>query len=128
MSDIFKRNENSSILIDGVSSLSAGGSLAIRSEHIEWQTSGVEGFWIKPLFEDATQQMKTWLMKVDAKAYAEPHAHEEIEQIYILDGSFYDQDETYQVGELVVRAPGALHSSGSQDGALVLLVYSPKRL
>lgn len=127
MSEIFNRDQNGSSIVDGVLSLPETGSLNINAEQIEWQASGVEGFWIKPLFEDPAQKLKTWLMKVDAKAYAEPHAHQEIEQIYILDGSFYDQDKTYHAGDLVVRAPSTMHTSGSENGATVLLIYTAKR-
>jgi anti-sigma factor ChrR (cupin superfamily) len=53
------------------------------------------------------------------------HAHNEIEQIYVLEGSFFDQDKTYTAGEYIVRAPGAMHTAGSDTGAVVLLFYSP---
>ena len=66
-------------------------------------------------------------MKVDAGAFSPMHAHDDIEQIYVLEGSFYDQDKTYGPGDYVIRAPGALHSAGSEEGAVVLLVYSPAR-
>ena len=64
-------------------------------------------------------------MKVDAGAWSPAHAHEELEQIYVLEGSFYDEDAEYSAGDFIVRMPGAMHTAGSRDGALVLLVYSP---
>ena len=64
-------------------------------------------------------------MKVDAGAFSPPHAHDELEQIYVLEGSLYDQHVNYQAGEFIVRAPGSMHSAGSETGALVLLFYSP---
>jgi quercetin dioxygenase-like cupin family protein len=48
-----------------------------------------------------------------------------VEQIYVLEGTFYDQRKTYHAGEYIVRAPGAMHTAGSDTGALVLLFYSP---
>ena len=71
------------------------------------------------------QDLQTWLMKVDAGAWSPLHAHEEVEQIYVIEGTFYDQDKTYQCGDLIVRAPGAQHTAGSEKGCVVLLVYSP---
>ena len=75
--------------------------------------------------EDQQAGVRTWLMKVEAGAFSPPHAHDQIEQIYVLEGSFYDQDKTCGPGEYIVRAMGAMHSAGSENGALVLLFYSP---
>ena len=91
----------------------------------QWQDCGAEGFLIKPLMEDPVSGLRTWLMKVEAGAFSESHAHHEVEQIYVLEGSFYDQESTYQAGEYIVRAPVAMHTAGSETGAVVLLFYSP---
>ena len=100
------------------------GSAIVQSDHQVWQSSGADGFWIKPLMEQPEQNMRTWLMKVDAGAYSPLHAHDQLEQIYVLEGTFYDQDNTYRPGDYVIRAPGTMHSAGSEDGSLVLLVYT----
>ncbi len=104
--------------------LPTAGSAVAHGEGQEWQDSGSEGFWIKPLLEQDAPALKTWLMKVDPGAYSPLHAHQEIEQIYVLEGSFFDQDHTYGAGDFIVRAPGAMHTAGSKDGAVVLLFYS----
>jgi len=101
------------------------GTVDLLEESVEWQHSGTDGFWIKPLFESGENRLKTWLMKIDPRAKSPMHAHEDIEQIYVLEGSFYDQNKTYQAGTLIVRAPRAAHMAGSKDGALVILTYSP---
>ena len=96
---------------------------------MEWQDSGEEGFWIKPLLEDDMEDdnaaLRTWLMKVDAGAFSPMHAHDDIEQIFVIEGLFYDQGKIYKPGDYVIRAPGTMHSAGSEDGAVVLLFYSP---
>ena len=91
----------------------------------QWQDCGTDGFLIKPLMEDPVSGLRTWLMKVEAGAFSASHAHPEVEQIYVLEGSFYDQEKTYQAGEYIVRAPAAMHTAGSETGAVVLLFYSP---
>ena len=63
-------------------------------------------------------------MKVDAGVVAPPHAHDNLEQVFVLDGDFYDEYRTYGPGDFIVRAPGAIHTGGSRNGALALLVYS----
>ena len=80
---------------------------------------------MKPLFEDAERGEKTLLMKVDPGAWSPMHTHPgELEQIYVLEGSFYDQDATMGPGDYCCRAPDAGHEAGSKDGAIVLLVYT----
>ena len=122
MSEIFA---NQSIV--PVLSLPASGSVDINSSTLDWRDCGAEGFWIKPLFEDADKGLRTWLMKVDAGAWSPSHAHDEIEQIYVIEGSFYDQDKTYLPGDLIVRAPDVMHTAGSESGCLVMLFYSPAK-
>lgn len=63
-------------------------------------------------------------MKVDAGVVAPPHTHDNLEQVFVLEGDFYDEYQTYSPGDFIVRAPGAIHTGGSRSGALALLVYS----
>ena len=109
----------------GSLSLPAVGSTVLQASALPWQDCGAEGFWIKPLLEDKENGLRTWLMKVDAGAFSAMHAHDEIEQIYVIEGTFYDQDHCYRAGDYIVRAAGAMHTAGSDDGALVMLVYTP---
>ncbi len=120
MGEIFERQQ-----AGGLTGLPAKGSLNFDANGSDWQACGSDGFWIKPLLEDVSEGLRTWLMRVDPGAFSPPHRHQDIEQIYVIDGSFYDQDGTYGPGEFIVRAPGAEHSAGSEDGALVLLCYMP---
>lgn len=118
MNEIFSRQSTA-----GQVELPRTDSVDINSNQIDWQECGAEGFQIKPLVEDRATGIRTWLMKVDSGAFSPLHAHEEVEQIYVLEGSFYDQEKTYLVGDFIVRAPGAMHTAGSVDGAVVLLFY-----
>jgi quercetin dioxygenase-like cupin family protein len=101
------------------------GSMRYASASVEWQPTDTEGFWVKPLFEDPERGDKTLLMKVDPGAWSPMHTHPgELEQIYVLEGSFYDQDATMVPGDYCCRAPDAAHEAGSKTGAIVLLVYT----
>ncbi len=120
MSEVFKSWQQG-----GLRAIAKTGSLDYDAGDSEWQECGADGFWIKPLLEDESAGLRTWLMKVDPGAYSPAHAHDDIEQVYILEGSFYDQDKTYGPGQYIVRDAGAMHSGGSENGALMLLFYSP---
>jgi quercetin dioxygenase-like cupin family protein len=101
------------------------GSKRYQSSSVEWQPTEEEGFWIKPLFEDRERGERTLLMKVDPGAFSPMHTHPgELEQIYVLQGSFYDQDATMGPGSYCCRAPDAAHEAGSKDGAILLLIYT----
>ena len=89
-----------------------------------WLDSGTPGFLIKPLFEDAGSGQRTWLMKVEPGAYSPPHEHEQLEQIYMIEGEFSDGSNTYRAGDFLIRAPGVEHEASSENGALMLLIYS----
>ena len=95
-----------------------------RPSAAEWESSAATGFSYKPLFEDAQAGLKTMLMKVEAGALAAPHSHDQLEQVLVLEGEFYDEYRDYGPGDFVVRAPGAMHTGGSRSGATVLLIYS----
>jgi len=104
--------------------LPASGSACLYSRNLEWRSSDGTGFWYKFLYENKKAGQRTLLMKIDPGAYAPGHSHSELEQIYVIEGSFYDEEHTYTAGDYIIRAPGAEHTTGSRDGAVALVVYS----
>ena len=121
MTEIFGREAAAGAVIPVPDS----GTGYLDSDSVDWQESGTPGFLIKPLMEDANKGLRSWLMRVEPGASCEMHAHAEVEQIYVLEGSFHDQDGSYRAGDYLVRAAGAMHTAGSDSGAVVLLFYSP---
>ena len=115
------RNANSQA--DGPVLPPAVGSIYFETAAADWQADG-EKFWIKPLYENRLRGERTCLMKIDPGARFPPHAHDEVEQIYVLSGSFYDQDRTLRADDYACRAPGAMHTTGSEEGAVLLVIYS----
>jgi anti-sigma factor ChrR (cupin superfamily) len=109
--------------IDDTLATPRAGSRYLDPAALEWQADGPR-FWTKLLHEDAARGERTLLMKVDPGASFPLHAHEEIEQIYVLSGSFFDQDRVLRAGDYACRAPGAMHTAGSEEGAVMLLIYS----
>ncbi|PWJ53880.1 ChrR Cupin-like domain-containing protein [Quadrisphaera granulorum] len=88
-----------------------------------WEESDVAGFTTAALHTDASSGESTMLMKVAPGAYAGSHAHDDVEHIYILSGSFSDDWGTYGPGDYVRREPGTMHAAWSDEGATVLLHY-----
>jgi anti-sigma factor ChrR (cupin superfamily) len=80
--------------------------------------------WIKPLVDDPAGY-RTTLMRVAPGPLGDAHFHDEIEQVYVIEGDFFDEEGSYGPGDLVIRAGGAVHRSGSEKGGTILLVYTP---
>ena len=51
------------------------------------------------------------------------HKHPEIEQTWVLEGSFSDHEGIAHAGEFVWRTPGSVHETYSEEGAIILAVY-----
>ena len=51
------------------------------------------------------------------------HKHPEIEQSYVISGSFSDHDGIARAGEYVWRQPGSMHETHSAEGCVILAVY-----
>ena len=101
----------------------AEGSRHLASEGMAWRKTGDAGFWVKPLFEDGATGARTLLMRMDPGAQVGAHSHAELEEIMVLSGEFSDQECTYRAGDYCVRAPGALHTTHSERGCTVLVIY-----
>jgi anti-sigma factor ChrR (cupin superfamily) len=90
----------------------------------DWQAGQRPGELIRTLVDDP-RGYRTMLMKVAPGPYGALHAHEEIEQIYVLEGDFFDDDASYGAGDFLLRMPGAMHRAGSKNGCTMLIVYAP---
>jgi len=102
----------------------AAGSHVVDPATHDWELTDTPGFWAKPLLVDSSGG-STSLMRIDPGAFAELHHHERLEEIFVLDGEFADQERTYEAGQYCVRAPGTRHTAASTSGCTVLLVYRP---
>jgi anti-sigma factor ChrR (cupin superfamily) len=100
------------------------GSAYRRAAAGDWAPTG-EGYWVKPLYADAATGERTLLMRIDPGTVSHPHSHEgEFEQIYILEGSFEDDNGRLGPGDYACRAPGSVHSGRTETGCVMLLIYS----
>lgn len=89
-----------------------------------WTAGERPGELLRSLIDDPAGY-RTMLMQVAPGPLGELHAHDTIEQIYVLEGDFFDDEASYGPGDFVVRMPGALHRAGSRDGCTMLIVYAP---
>jgi ChrR Cupin-like domain len=77
-----------------------GGSVYVKPP-IAWQPTQFEGISIKVLYEDKPRGEMTCLLKWEPGATLPMHKHPEIEQTFVIEGSFYDHDGICRAGEFV---------------------------
>lgn len=100
-----------------------GGSVYVDPESIEWQPSQFEKISMKVLYRNDAEGEMTVLLKWEPGAVLPFHRHPEIEQSFVLQGSFYDHDGICRAGQYVWRHPGSLHETRSDEGCILLAVY-----
>jgi anti-sigma factor ChrR (cupin superfamily) len=97
---------------------------SIKLAASDWRPGARPGELIRTFVNDP-RGYRTMLMKIEPGPIGTLHAHDEIEQIYVMDGDFYDDDASYGMGDFVLRMPGTMHRAGSKNGCTMLIVYAP---
>ncbi len=90
---------------------------------VPWTKTRFPGIDQKILMEDKTTGMVTVLMRWAKGTRLPKHEHVEIEQTYVLEGSFSDHDGTCRAGQYVWRRKGSRHDAWSDEGALMLAFF-----
>src|SRR6202048_1793156 len=96
-----------------------GGSVYVKPQDIAWEPTQFEGISIKVLYEDKPKGEMTCLLKWEPGATLPMHKHPEIEQTFVIEGSFYDHDGVCHAGEFVWRRVGSFHETHSDEGAII---------
>ncbi len=99
------------------------GSTYVKPADLEWKPTKHKGIQIKVLYEDPSKGELTCLLKWEPGTILPFHRHPEIEQTYVVEGSFYDHDGIARAGEYTWRKPGSLHETRSDEGCIILAVY-----
>jgi anti-sigma factor ChrR (cupin superfamily) len=100
-----------------------GGSTYVKPQDMEWEPTQFAGISIKVVYEDKEKGEMTCFLKWAPGATLPMHKHAEIEQSYVIEGSFYDHDGICRAGEFVWRRIGSFHETHSDDGAVILAIY-----
>ncbi|WP_062345772.1 cupin domain-containing protein [Novosphingobium sp. CCH12-A3] len=92
----------------------------------DWRQSA-PGFFEIPVLDDGATGLRTVVMKMEPGAYSPPHSHDHLEQIFVIQGEFYDADRHYGAGDFLVRLAGTPHIAGTREGATMLVTYIPQK-
>ena len=85
-----------------------------------WTATQYRGIHIKVLYQDSATGLLTALFKWEAGAVLPLHEHVELEQTYVIEGSFEDDEGVCAAGNFVWRPPGSRHVARTRDGALLI--------
>ena len=117
MSSVFKER------LSGKLQPTQGGSVYVDPAQLEWVPSQFPKISMKVLYRNDDEGEMTVLLRWEPGAVLPFHKHPEIEQSYVLEGSFYDHDGICRAGQYVWRKPGSLHETKSDEGCVLLAVY-----
>ena len=109
--------------LTGKPNATVGGSTYVDPKTMDWQPSQFEKIAMKVLYRDEAKGEMTVLLKWEPGATLPFHKHPEIEQSFVLDGSFSDHDGICRAGEFVWRKAGSLHETRSDEGCTILAIY-----
>ena len=90
---------------------------------LPWQPfrSGIEVFRV---YGDGSAGPSAALLRYAPGTQLTPHAHVDFEHIVVLSGSQSDEHGTYGPGSVLIHAAGSSHSVRSDDGCVVLGIWS----
>ena len=107
----------------GIDLLEPLASRYVDVESLPWKPTPSEGIDMKVLLEDKETGLLTALFRWQPGAHLALHEHVEIEQTYVLSGSFSDHAGTCTAGNYVWRKAGSRHEAWTDEGCLVLAVF-----
>ncbi|MEE2662104.1 MAG: cupin domain-containing protein [Pseudomonadota bacterium] len=96
----------------------------IKDEDVTWQPmSGFEGVEMKVLYQNENTGLFTGLFRLAAGATIPLHEHTDIEQTFVLEGTFQDEDGIAHAGDFIWRPAGNRHTAHSPDGCTFLGIF-----
>ncbi|MCS7268614.1 MAG: cupin domain-containing protein [Geminicoccaceae bacterium] len=95
----------------------------VRVDEIPWQPTRFPGIEIKVLLEDQERGLLTALFRWAPGARLPLHEHVEIEQSFVLEGSFRDEQGICRAGDYVWRPAGSRHEAWSEEGCVLLAFF-----
>ncbi|AZV94444.1 cupin domain-containing protein [Kerstersia gyiorum] len=92
-------------------------------DDLPWKKTPTPGVDMKVLVQDEETGLLTALFRWQPGSVLALHEHVEVEQSYVLEGEFEDEDGVYRAGNFVWRPKGHRHVARSPKGALVLCFF-----
>jgi len=108
---------------DGVL-LRKAGLLIMRSDELPWEAAPIPGVLSKSLFVDEKRKYATSLVRVEPKAVYPSHRHNDIEEVFLLEGDFFVDGVSMAPGDFCRSEPGSVHGPSTTESGALLLVFA----
>ncbi|BCX17890.1 MAG: hypothetical protein KatS3mg117_1572 [Geminicoccaceae bacterium] len=95
----------------------------VEVEKLPWQPTRFPGIEMKVLLKDEASGLLTALFRWAPGAKLPLHEHVEIEQSFVLEGSFRDEQGICRKGDYVWRPAGSRHEAWSEEGCVLLAFF-----
>ncbi|MDA7746438.1 cupin domain-containing protein [Psychromonas sp.] len=95
--------------------------VTIKSQQLSWVNSPMKGVKRKPLARAADESHITSIVEYAPNSYFSEHPHPMGEEIFVLQGTFSDQDGDYPAGTYLRNPPNSRHTPFSEHGCLIFV-------
>ncbi len=106
--------------LPGIDKLGALASRYVNVDALPWKPTHWAGIDMKILLEDPESGLLTALFRWAPGSELPYHEHVRIEQTFVLEGSFEDEEGECRAGQFVWRPAGSRHVARSPKGALMI--------
>ena len=104
--------------------LHRAGLLIMRSNELPWEAAPIPGILSKSLFVDKKRKYATSLVRVEPKAVYPSHRHNDIEEVFLLEGDFFIDGVCMAPGDFCRSEPGSVHGPSTTESGALLLVFA----
>lgn len=99
-----------------------GGGREHHAQHLDdldWQESPVDGISYATLYHNAAHDERINVVRLQPGAVSPLHEHDEIEEIFVIEGSLTDEFGHYPAGTWLRFPTGSRHAPYSETGAVL---------
>ena len=102
----------------------ATASTFVDVESLPWIDTPDPAIKMRVLYHDPATDRLTVIVRLAPGARIPFHVHEDVEQTFVLEGAFEDDEGRCTAGNYVYRPAGSRHSPVAPDGATILVYFN----
>jgi anti-sigma factor ChrR (cupin superfamily) len=94
------------------------------SDRMVWQETAIPGIKVKSLHVDPVRRIATSLVKMEPGAVYPAHRHQEIEELFMLEGDVTISGHNIKSGDFCRAEPGTIHESIRTEGGCIFMAMA----
>jgi anti-sigma factor ChrR (cupin superfamily) len=107
--------------------LQRAGLLIKSSTVLPWEEAPIQGISSKALYVDAARKYSTSLVRLAPKSVYPSHRHNDIEEVFLLEGDFFIDGVRMGPGDYCRSEPGSVHGESTTESGALLLVFASQQ-